>query len=401
LRAETFACPECGSEVVPTAAPGLRVACPSCATLVEIPYLPRNVGRRRRGSRRPAWVSVTAAGIAMAVLLATLLAIAMVRGRVVGQRRGELDALIAEARAAASRGDLGTAVAGADAASAFARNARVPPPEDFARWRDALAAREAEARLDGARGLLGTDPARARGLLLTLRAVAKAEPAVAPLAGRVAAALDDAREAEARATLSAGAADLAAGRPAPAMGRVARARALAAELDSARAAVLLAGADDLAARVVRARGVRVEPPAGPFPLGDPDAYREALLDLAAAALDRNGYLVLEDGPLAAQAAYALGLAVSETPVRYLSTPHRACHVTARLSLARAGATAWTAVVEGQTRIPLPGLSAAESGRYAAAKAPLPEAESRFFRDALAAAAAALPSRLRTLPAPAP
>jgi hypothetical protein len=409
LRAETFACPECGNEVVPSAAPGLRVACPSCATLVEIPYLPRNLGRgRRRGvARRPAWVAVTASGIALAVLLATLLAIALVRGRVVGQRRGELNGLIAEARAAEARGDLPAAVAGADAAVAFARAGRVPLPGDFSPWRDALAAREAESRLEVARARIAADPAGARGVLLTLRALARDDPAVAPLAGRVAAALDDAREAEARAALAAGETELAAGRPAAALERVARARTLAGELDSTRAAALVADADELAASVVRARGVRIEPPSGDFPLGDPDAYREALLVPAAAALNRAGYLVLEGalaaGPLAPQAAYTLGLAVTETPVRYLATPHRACHLAARLTLRRgaAGATTWSLLVEGQTRIPLPGLSAAESGRYAAAKAALPEAESRCFRDALADAAAALPPRLRSLPAPAP
>lgn len=403
MRAETFACPECGSEVVPTAAPGLRVQCPSCATLVEIPFLPRNLGRRRSGHRRPVWVAVTAAGVALAVLLTTVLTIAIVRGRVVGQRRSELARLIDEARTAEAQGDLSTAIAAADAARSYARNGQVVLPDDFPSWRADLAGREAESRLALARTLIARDPGRARGLLLTLREVAKADPAVAPLAGRIAAALDDAREAEAHALIVAGGVELQGGRPAAAMERVAQSRELAAHLDSTRAAGIHRDADGLALRVVQTCGVRVEPPSGTFVTGDPDAYREALLLPAIQGLNRHGYLVLEGplatGPMASQAVYTLALTVTETPVRYLATPHRACQLSARLTLTHAGAAWWSTGVTGQTRMPLPGLSAAESGRYRAATAPLREAENRFFRDALNAAAAMLPSRLRTLRAP--
>jgi hypothetical protein len=86
---------------------------------------------------------------------------------------------------------------------------------------------------------------------------------------------------------------------------------------------------------------------------------------------------------------------------YLKTPHRACELTAKLALTHRGSPWWSATVLGQTRMPLPGLTAAESGRYRAATAPLREAEDRFFRDALQTATAALPARLRNLPAPAP
>lgn len=398
MRTETFTCPECGEEVVPTEAPGLRVTCPSCSTLVEIPFLPRTLGKRRSGHRRPLWVAVTASGVAVVVLLVSILAIAIVRGRVLGHRQDELARLIGDARAAEARGDLGTAVAGADAARAFARNRGVTLPADFPPWRDALAGREASARLAIARGLIGTEPRRARGLLLTLREVAKADPAVSPLSGPISGALDDAREAGAGALVATGDAELLAGKPATAMQRVAEARRLAAELGSSRAAGVHAEADGLALRVARSRGVRIEPPSGTFVLGHRDAYRETLLSPTERALNRHGYFVLE-GPMASEAAFTLSLEISETPVQYLTTPHRACRLVARFTLSQAGTPRWTSSIEGQTRMPLPGLTAAESGRIGAATAPLPEAEARFFRDALESASAALPSRLRTLPAP--
>lgn len=398
LRIETFTCPECGEEVLPTAAPGLRVPCPSCATQVEIPFLPRTLGKRRPGHRRPVWVGVTASGVTLIVLLATILAIAIVRGRVVGHRQNELARLIGEARASEAKGDLGTAIVEADAARAFSRNRGVTLPEGFSSWRDDLAGREAESRLRLARGLISSEPGRARGLLLTLREVSKSDPAVSAMAGRIAGALDDAREAEARALLASGGEELNAGHPAQAMERVAQARKLAAELGSTRAAAVQSDAESLALRVSQTRGVRVEPPSGDFTLGNPDAYREALLVPASRELNRHGYLVLE-GPMAAQAAYTLAMTVTETPMRYLKTPHRACRLVAQLSLSRGSEPRWSTSVDGQTRMPLPGLTAAESGRMSAASAPLREAEDRFFRDALTHAAAALPSRLRTLPAP--
>ncbi len=398
MRAETFTCPECGEEVVPTAAPGLRVHCPPGATLVEIPFLPRTLGKRRSGHRRPLWVAVAASGIALVVLCVAMVAIALVRGRVVGQRHEELCRLIAEARDSESRGDLSSAIVEADAARAFSRHGRIELPADFASWRDGLAAREAESRLAQARGWIASEPARARGLLLTLREVAKADPAVLALSGRIAGALDDAREAEARALLAAGGEALDAGHPAEAMERVGQARKLAGELGSARAVGVLRDAEGLALLVSRTRGVRVEPPSGTFVVGNPDAYREAMLAPASRELNRHGYLVLE-GPMASHAAYTLSLAVTETPLRYLTTPHRACQVMARLTLSRDGVSRWSTSVQAQTRMPLPGLTAAESGRFGAASAPLREAEDRFFHDAMDSAAAVLPSRLRALPAP--
>src|SRR3954468_18710687 len=65
----TFACPECGSAVLPRGhSPGRRVRCRECGTLVEVPFLPRASGRRRSRKRVRGWVWA-GGGIAVAVLM--------------------------------------------------------------------------------------------------------------------------------------------------------------------------------------------------------------------------------------------------------------------------------------------------------------------------------------------
>ncbi|MEW4569878.1 hypothetical protein AB1L88_18590 [Tautonia sp. JC769] len=402
-----FGCPECGRKVrLKSRSPGRRIRCRGCGTLVEVPFFPRNVGRRR--SRRPRWRRWTPIGVGMAVVvLMPVMAWRWWQGSIRADRSEAIAQAMARMDQAERLGDPSAAFLAADAALAVARESALEPPgglDRLIRRRDELAIADVAAQLDA----LPDRPAREA--MEQARAIAErsaSDPALGTLMGRAGQALSEAARRWTDEQLGLAQSALAAGNPAEALALSDR---LAGDLDRPPAAPVAAARERLrgfVAGLVRSNGILIEPielTAGPA--GSPDdSYRSALRQVIRDACVRHGYLPAPpDSPLAGlwdEAPFRFRTTLTEQyGASYLQSPHQTTLIRTELQLDRSGRTAWSNYFEARTRIPLPGLSALESSRMEIGSEVSREIEHRFARDARADLIEKLQIKLGSLPRPA-
>jgi hypothetical protein len=386
----TFACPECGNEIRLTGlSPGRQVRCGWCATSVEVPFIPRaNQIKRLRRSRSSAsgrwvvarwWRRLPAWSRAGVVVLSVAIVIAMgtrlVVARVKSAKWEAVARLVESSRCSARSGRLDSALAELEAALIQAGQIKPPPPEldDLKRERDALAVREAEARLAAlASAQADADPGRAVGQALTLQARVVRDPALLVLESSILAALE-------RHRLRWAEADSAEARKAFEAGQVARAMELterqyrtAAELNPEPRRRLQNDATGLARELIARHGTIFEPVRGQFTLGTPESYTSQIRPALFDALRSRGYL-----PRPVQACWGelwAGLAPFRVSFEvneqhddtYFQSPNRVSLIDTRFAIARKDASSahWQERPRARTAIPVPGLPAYQASRMA-------------------------------------
>jgi hypothetical protein len=402
-----FGCPECGSRIdLGRNSPGRQVRCGRCRTLVEVPFFPRNFGRRRnRKPRWRAWLPVVIVGLA--VVGGPLVAWRWWESSARSGHRADLDRALASAEEAEARGDLAAALLALEEAREIASGHGLEPPgglPGLASRRDELSRLDGEARLEALPSLppdLAFDEAR------SLSSRVATDPALADLSGRASRALGSAADRWVDAHLARARQECDAGRPAEAMAELER---LASGLDSLSDPAASAARDrvrSFAAGLIGRVGARIGPIVvdrrGPVPSGG--LVEADLLPVLAGALADRGYLVTgPDSPLAGLAdrsPYRLGASIQEREgATYRQSPNRTTLFTVDLTFDRLGESAWAEHFEARTRVPLAGLSAMEGSRLELASSRSPEVEERLYQDARLDLAEKLRLKLKALP-PAP
>lgn len=361
----TFACPECRSVITPPEhGPILKVRCPECSTLVELPYLRRRESQRRRESASGwAWVAIV---LALAVI-ATVGTYVAVRSRIRAERLQVFEDLI-EAAAEDERADrFSTAV------NRLSTAIRMGTNEGFA---DAVRLGELERR---------------RGQLLAQDENARASDI----------------EARARADITAAAA-LARQGPAE-LPRVLdlceSSYSLAGRSKSEAAAQTREQARQLATRLIQERGIVFELGVGSF-LDDQrggEPHLQRLKPILGPHLAAHGYLPRRDESVLSElwdvvAPYRIRVLVSESrPGTYLQSALRTCRIDTTLELVRGESLLWRNRVSGQTRAPSPRMSAFQSRVLASARKQDPDLERLLYDDAFIYMLDQLPSRLANFP----
>lgn len=404
-----FACPECGAEIAVTGlTPGREVICPSCSTLVEVPYLPRVVARPKRwdfrprarragGSRRgrtslaqrrrARWALALAA--VAGVALATWGAVGLIGSQAQSDRERVLRELIAASTAAEAAHDPGAAFREITAAVTQARKIDPdgsPRLDDLLRRRDRAARAEVRARL-AALDRLGVDQRVGEAQILADRA--RHDPALEPLAASIAAGVEVSTRQQVAADCARGRVALRAGQGPAAFAAAERALGRAGRLaDRADSDRWQAEARVLLIATVERCGVATTAIA-PAPGGDPQAGASDGFAAAswAAALAARGYLPLPAGSPWGEiwAAHAPFLATSRVVESrddlYLQSQNRVTRIDGQFAVTRRGQPVWSTRVYAQTRTPMLDLPAYLAGKLATADRRDPEAERRFRDDA--------------------
>lgn len=399
----TFACPECGQRIRPEGVPARQLRCPACATLLEMPFIPRTIAPKRRSRRsarrRAAWL----AGSALAGVL--LMVIAGVLGTRAAWRRQatrEVAAAVQAVETLARAGQFSGAAEAAAAAMELAHHRRVAPPAGLARRRVELAR---EAARQALHSWPTREPAAAVAAALALRDQARSDPNLAEFLGPIAEALAAARHRVARRDLDAARTALDSAHPADALNRSAAAWSIAGLLSGDSAVALRRQADALAQEVARRHGVVAEPITGQFFLGSAAEYQTLLARPALDALRGRGYVAAPSdppgwGPLWDQfAPTRLNLEVDEQPIPYFQSANRATKLVVRLALTSHGTPLQAVTLNAQTRTPPPSMAAYEAGVVATAPRRSPAIEQRLRRDALDQILERLAGSLQNVPAP--
>ena len=410
----SFACPECDEGIELTGlTPGREVICPSCATLVEVPYLPRVQARPKRWTliapergRRGGRMSTRdrrrlrrglALGTVVVVGLATWWAVGSIGSRARSDRERVLNELIAASDAARAAGDPGAAFREIEAAVIQARKV---DPADSTRLADLVARRDDAARAEVKARLAGLgqlDPDRAVGEAQILADRTRRDRALAELADAVAAGVEAAIVRQTDAGRAHAHAALKAGRGAEAFQAARRAHDQAARLtDPATADPIRADARALIVAAIERSGVATAAPGDTFAA---TAWAEALA--------ARGYLLMPaDGPwaelLPAHAGYQATCKVVETSDElYLQSQNRSTRIDGQFVLTRRGQPVWQTRVFAQTRSPIPDLPVGLASRLATAPRRDPEIERRLRDDARTAFRIQADRNFRGIPGPTP
>ncbi|MEO6807791.1 MAG: hypothetical protein ABI353_01580 [Isosphaeraceae bacterium] len=398
-----FACPECGTEVEPAGlAPGRYVRCPGCSTLVEVPFIPRLPQARTRSQapRLRVWTAIVTALVVVFVIVgAARWAVSRHREAAENQVVG----LIASSEAAEAAGQIGRALAQAEAALTLAQDRPMDDLcmfQDLRRRRDLLSRRDIENRLDA---IVGLDRPRAIGECLTLQSRAQTDPALAALQGRIGATLAGLAGAD----LADARLDLEAGRSELALTRCERILTTTAEGSPGSGGLTRDEARALALTVVERFGVLIEPVRGKFTLGSSQTYDKALHPLLVEALRARYYLPRPTrSPFQSlwdrSAGYQLVVEVVEHQDReYLGTVQRATGIEGRLNLSKSGWPAWDTQITARTRSSVPGLSTYGASRIVLGSNRSESIERRLYDDAWNHLLDQVAHRLDTLPEPLP
>lgn len=403
----TFACPECGSEVHPKGhTAGRQVRCRACATLVEVPFLPRVPTKRRRRGR---WTRGRVAAITGAVgLLLTALAIG-VTVRWAGSRgeareRAALVAHLAAMQEAEAAGDLERALGEAEAALSLACLDAPEPDNPLRARRDALVCRLATEQLDA---LASLPPEQAIARTLALHDRLATDPALADLQDEIAERLSDLGVKRATAALAEATAalDSRCGAEAFAALRTAWETTTLFALRGEDDARLMGEINALATRLAAGFGVVVESVRGSFFLGSPIEYESGLRQIALQMAAARGFVPRPtEAPWAAiwdqHASDHLRIEVTEKAVPYTpSSALNASQIDLVLIWTRADRHLWQGRATSRTRIPPPTLSVYLATRFATATQRDADAERRLHADALDTAMARLTPQLQNLPSP--
>ncbi len=408
--AGSFACPECGEQVeLHGASPGREVQCARCATWVEVPFLPRDGvwTRPRFRRRRASWVIPLAwAGVGLlAVLVAVVAATKVSASRGRAALDATLDVLLASADAAEKAGRPARALSEFEAALALLRSADLACPErveELTGRRDALSAREAEARIGAS---ATAEPDAAVGDLLSLQARARKDRALEPFVPAILGAIDAARRRQAGAALVAARRALDEGRPLDALADGGRALAVADKIEGDPARSAAEEAEGLMAPILARLGAVVVQLPGKFTLGSSGAYDSALGPILIDALRRKGYAPRPPaGPARVlwdrHATHRLEFRVDESlGALYLQSQNRLSLIVTDLTLSKGGETLWKDHVSARTRSPLPDLPAYSSGRIAFGDRRDLDMEHKLYEDARSMTLDQVAFHLKALPEP--
>ena len=408
----SFACPECGLELeLEGLSPGRQVQCGECLTWVEVPFFPRASGwkRDRRPRRRSAWESnvLRAAVVFAVVALLGLAGVKMIDGRVRSGHEQVLAELVASADTAEACGRYDVALREIAGAVVLAREAGPRGSgrlDELIRRRDRVSVLEARARLAAVDAL---DPDSAVGESLTLVDRARADPALAPMAGAIEARLADSRLRQAEADLETARHAFDHGRPSEAFAAADRLHGRAGRLPEPEARKFRDEALALLEAIVAHDGVIISPVVGRFVAGSPEAYTAVMDRLWTETLRLRGYLPqprespwrsLWDEKALARATTHVAESQEEL---YLQSKNRTTQVDGTFELTRPGRSPWSNRVVGRTRVPLPNLPAYLAGHLATAGQRNPEAERRLHDDAQALFVELSARALRGVPAHSP
>ena len=149
-NALAFGCPECGRRIdLQRQSVGRRVRCGRCGTLVEVPFFPRQFGRKRSKRRQAgAWAAVGL--VAVTICASPFVAWAWWQGTIRSGHFEDFRQAVASLEEAESRGDLASAFLAAEKARSLATQHEIDPPGGLDRLsarRDDLARRDVDARL--------------------------------------------------------------------------------------------------------------------------------------------------------------------------------------------------------------------------------------------------------------
>ena len=406
-----FACPECGQAISPRGlTPGREVICPGCATLVEVPYLPRATEppRRadnpsgpplRRGGRSRGWRSRMspgarrrlgwglAVGAVGLVALTTWWAVGSIGARARSERERVLNELIAASDDATAAGNPGAAFREIEAAVVAAR--KLDPAgstrlDSLIDRRNRAARDEVAARLD-ALGRLGPDARAGEAQILSARA--RRDPALAALADRIDAATEAALTTQAEADRDHARQSLAAGKGVEAFEMAVRAHGRADRLASRTDATRIGGeARAIIVEAIELCGATVaDPPAASAERKDSAA--SFARSLWTEALTGRGYLLAPAGSpwgkvWADHAPYQVSARVTEAHEGlYLQSQNRPTQIDGWFSVTVRGQPSWQTRIYAQTRAPIPDLAAFVASRLATADHRDAEIERRLADDA--------------------
>lgn len=404
----SFACPECGSELVLKGlSPGRQVRCGWCETWVEVPYLPR-AGPRSRRSRTSArrWVPLAWAGLGVLfVLVLGLGTIRVIRHR--GSERTEraLAELSDSAKSYESAGRLDQAreeIEKAVELTATLGPAHAERLEALRRQRDKLSKRAAEARLAAT---ATASHSQAIAECLALRAQAREDAALADLEDAIGVQLEKSRRAAAESDATAADAANLAGRTNEAIDLSTRVVQTVDELqDKAVRRRLQSGAEALVKAIVAKQGVVLEPVRGQFTLGSPRSYNETLHPILDGVLRQRGYLMRRPASpwnrlWDEHAPYHVAVEVAERHEgNYHQSQNRLSVIEARLSMSEKGSPIWRAgPLIGRSPLSLPKLPAFYESRVSVGDHRSEDFERLLYDKARELLIEKFPSLLRNLP----
>lgn len=402
-----FGCPECGRKIrLNERSPGRRVRCGSCGTLIEVPFFPRQIGRKRSRHRRWRLWATLGLIVASGVIVPTV-AWRWWSGAVRAERVKDFDNTLALIDQAEREEDLSSAFRAAEAALEIAERSGIEPPgglDPLKARRDGLARTDAAEALDS---LPSQPPEQALRQALIIAKRVDADPALSSMSVRVSRAVTEAAARWTDELLDRANEASASGQQAEAMEIFER---LASGLDQPPTSPM---ADQrkrvrqAATALIERYGVRIEPfnlVTGPVSDPQQDDSRNDVLPAIQEALKSRGYLVgSSDSRLAdlwSNAPFHLRCGMIEKlGGSYLQSPHRTSLIAIDLVLDRDGQAIWKDYFEARTRVPLQGLSAMESSRMVLGSQSSPEIERRLYRDARHDLLTKLLAKLNTLPPP--
>ena len=422
----SFACPECDQAIrLRGLTPGREVVCPACATLIEVPYLPRaNPAQSRREVRpeirrggRGSWQRGMSRGakrrLRWGLALGAVLGVALVTwwsvGRIEARARSNQERVLAELIAASDRAEAAhNPVASFREIEAALSQARKIDPPGSTRLRDLIERRnrsalgEIQARL-AALDRLRIDQGVGEALILLERV--DHDPALAPLADEVAARLESVRTRQADADRDQARIALEAGRGIEAFEAAARGFERAEQLTDPRTTTRIQGETKaLLVAAVERFGATIPERNEPNAPGSIHAFAGAIW---AESLRSRGYLLKSDKSAwdevwTDHAPYQASMTLDESPEGlYLQSENRATQIDGRFRLSSRGQSVWETRIFARTRAPIPDLPAFLAGRLATASRRDPEIEQRLRDDARASFRAQAARNFRGLPAPAP
>ena len=408
---ETFACPECGTELhLRGLTPGRQVRCGWCDTWVEVPYLPRAAqrgSRRTRGSR-PAWLPW--AWVALAVAGVVIVGAGVrraVRAREQAQVENSLADRTTAAEAAERAGRFDEARATFEEALTVAGQLRYGGAErleTLRKRRDEVARRWARGQLDAASKLAETQPAQSVALSLSVLSRARHDRALDDLSADVRERLDRARLHWVEQDLAAARRAVDADRFVPALDICERLVETASNLSAAVRHPFQQQADALVSEIVSCRGVVLEPTKGQFTFGTTRAYDQALHPILADNLRQRGYVVKppESSWQAlwdTRAPYRVTVTVNEVlGSHYLQSKNRLSALFFRAGMTRDGKVIWEeGPISARTQVPVPSLPAYLASRVAVGNLRSESFERILYENARAALLTRFASTLRNLP----
>jgi hypothetical protein len=401
----TFACPECGTEITPRGhAPGRQVRCANCSTLVEVPFFPRSVAKRRGVARDFDWaLPWVRAIVAVLVVLIVVLGVVWTIKRT--SRKGtevEFASLISDSEDAERSGRLEQALAKTEIALRLAKDSGAIGSTRFEKLRtrrDALSLRDAESRL----ALIASEPDHEKALsqLILLLKRAERDAALEPLTTRVRS------ETAKRAEAELGAVDGAVKeeRYNDALLLASRAMEAAASLPPPDGPRIRDDARARASQMIAERGIVLAPVTGKFRLGTAESYREDLRTVFADALRQRGYLPRPiRSPFQSiwegRAPFRIALEIAaETPIPRHVGAHVGTTIDAKVTLTKGERLLWSRPVRAKSRSSPGGISSLEYGHILAAQTPDPQVEKHLYDDARAQLRDLIGQQLLLIPDP--